>query len=151
MISDSIRNIDLYKNIHKDFPKVFEYMKTLGKDSLKGPFVLDGDNVHGSVWTIETKGTPSRRRLEKHEKFIDIHYILDGSEKFGYADASTLTPICDYNSEDDYIFLKGKATGIVLTPGHFCIVFPDDAHSPYCINGKSETVKRCVIKVRVSD
>lgn len=151
MISDSIRNIDLYKNLHKDFPMVFEYMKTLGKDSPKGPFVLDGDNVHGSVWTIETSGSPDERRLEKHEKYIDIHYILDGSEKFAYADAATLTTDCEYNSEEDYIFLKGKASGIILTPGHFCIVFPDDAHSPYCINGKSETVKRCVIKVRLSN
>ena len=149
MITDSIRNIDLYKDIHKDFPKVFEYMKTLGKDSPKGPFVIDGDNVHGSVWTIETKGFAEERLLEKHDKFIDIHYILDGSEKFGYADAETLTADCEYNSEEDYIFLKGKATGVVLTTGHFCIVFPDDAHSPYCINEEVETVKRCVIKIRV--
>lgn len=151
MVADSIRNIDLYKNLHKDFPRVFEYMKTLGKDSPKGPFFLDGKNVHGSVWTAETKGTPDDRKFEKHEKYIDIHYILDGSEKFGYADASTLTPISEYNSEEDYIFMEGKATGVILTPGHFCIVFPEDAHISYCINEETETVKRCVIKVRMYD
>lgn len=149
MITDSIKNIDIYKNLHKDFPKVFEYMKTLGKDSPKGPFVLDGDNVHGSVWTAETTGTAEERKLEKHEKFIDIHYLLDGCEKFGYADADTLTTSEEYHESDDYSFLEGNASGVILTPGHFCIVFPQDAHSPYCIAEKSETVKRCVIKIRI--
>ena len=149
MVTDSIKNIDLYVNLHKDFPKVFEYMKTLGKDTPKGPFVIDGDNVHGSVWTIETKGSYHDRQLEKHEKFIDIHYILDGNEKFSYADADTLTVTEGYHEDEDYSFLKGEASGILLTPGHFCIVFPEDAHSPYCIAENVETVKRCVIKIRV--
>ena len=149
MITDSIKNIDLYKDIHKDFSKVFEYLKSLDKDSPKGPFVIDGDNVHGSVWTIETSGTVNERKLEKHDKFIDIHYILDGEEVFSYADAATLTPECEYNEADDYIFLSGRASGVLLTPGHFCIVFPQDAHSPYCIAEKTETVKRCVVKIRV--
>ena len=78
-------------------------------------------------------------------------YGFAGSEKFAYSYADSLTADGEYNSEEDYLFLTGKASGIILTPGHFCIVFPDDAHSPYCINGKSETVKRCVIKVRLSD
>lgn len=151
MIVDNIKNIDIYAGLNKDFPKVFEYMKTLTNDTAKGPFIIDGDNVHGSVWTAETTGKAEERKLEKHEKFIDIHYLLDGTEKFGYADAESLDVVEEYHVDEDYSLLVGKSSGVILTPGHFCIVFPQDAHSPYCIAEKEETVKRCVIKIRVAD
>ena len=149
MVTDTIRNIDLYASLHRDFPKIFAFLKTLSADAEPGQFVLDADNVYGHIAEKVTDAVIGEAPFEKHEKFIDIHYILDGEEAFGYQDAASLTETQAYNEEGDYALLSGRGTSVLLQKGFFCITFPEDAHTPAGIAAAPCKVKRVVVKVRI--
>ena len=78
-----------------------------------------------------------------------MHYIIDGTEQFGYAKIDTLTPVTEYDEKDDYILLLGEASRITLNKGDFVIAFPEDAHIPALKYKNSEKVKRAVVKIPV--
>ncbi len=149
MVIDSIRNIDAYESLHKAFPKVFAFLKTLSKDTAAGPFVLDEGNVYGNVVETETRAVIGEAPFERHEKFFDIHYMLEGEEAFGYQDAAHLTVTRPYEEEGDYALLAGRGTSIVFPEGFFCITFPFDAHTPDGVLDTPSKVKRVVVKVRI--
>lgn len=81
---------DIYKEmpIHKDFERVFQYLKNMEEASV-GKTVLDEGNVWINVMDIQDtkKGA---RSFEAHRDFIDVHYIYSGSEEFGYSNIDRL-------------------------------------------------------------
>ncbi len=87
--------------------------------------------------------------MEAHREYLDIHYVLCGEEGFGYADVSSLTPTTDYNSEKDYILLKGGMDKLLLKEGEFCIVFPEDAHLPGGFGRTTDKLKKAIVKIKL--
>ena len=150
MITGNIKDCEKYFSVHKDFKTAFELLKGLAADS--EPQELKKDSVKGNLFECTTSdeekpGKP--KTFEAHKKYIDIHYMVDGSENFGYANTDKLTPVCEYHEGDDYILLKGEASKITLHAGDFCVVFPEDAHIPDMDFENNAKVKRCVLKVRI--
>ena len=90
-----------------------------------------------------------KKLFEAHRKYIDIHYIFEGTEQFGYADTETLAPVTGYDEKDDYILLRGEESRITLNRGDFVIAFPEDAHIPALKYKNSEKVKRAVVKIHI--
>ena len=68
--------------------------------------------------------------LEAHAQFLDVQYILEGQEVVGWAPTDTLTPTCEFNTEQDYGLFAGKCTPITVPAGYCYVVFPEDAHAP---------------------
>ena len=149
MVTDSIKNIDQYVSLHKDFAKVAEVLKTLTVDSPAGKIVIDEGNVWINIATSNGLDESVKNRFEAHKDFIDIHYIITGSENFGYGNISHLEITEPYNSENDVEFLKGDITPVIMKKGDFCIVYPQDAHIPAMKKTSSETLIRVVAKIRV--
>ncbi len=149
MVVDSIQNSDAYESLHKAFPKVFAFLKTLSEDAAPGPFVLEEGNVYGNIVEKETTAVIGEAPFEKHEKFFDIHYMLQGEELFGYQDKSLLTVTHAYDEKDDYALLSGCGTAVHFPKGFFCITFPQDAHTPDGILEAPGKIKRVVVKVRI--
>lgn len=148
MVIDNISNIKTYQSLHKDFEKVFSFLKGLTKDAPVGTTVLDEDNVWANV--IEVQELPQNVRLfEAHRKFIDIHYILMGEEKFGYANIESLKTKQPYNAVDDYELLEGEINAIFLKAGDFMITFPEDAHIPDYEKINDDKLVRVVVKVKI--
>lgn len=148
MVIDSISNIYLYAGLHKSFSTAFAYLKGLSKETESKSFVLEDGIVFGSIIEAETEEFVQKTLLERHEKYIDIHYMLEGTEIFGYQNKKYLTIEKEYCEEEDYELLKGNVSELFFTEGDFCIVFPDDAHAPDCIANNPQKVKRVVIKVK---
>ena len=149
MIVANIKDAKRYFGINPNFEKAFEYLKTLNKDSQKGPFEFEG--FRGNVVEIENLGEASEGKeivLEAHRDYLDIHYVIDGSESIGYADIDTLEATTDYNKEDDYQLLKGDMYNVYLKKGDFCIVFPEDAHAP-ALRAYNDNVKKAIVKIRI--
>ncbi len=150
MIIANIKDAKRYIEVNQNFEKAFEFLKTLTKDSQKGPFEFEG--FRGNVMEIENLGDASENKetvLEAHRDYLDIHYVIDGSEAIGYANIDTLESTTDYNKDDDYQLLKGDMYKVYLKEGDFCIVFPEDAHAPamYAYNKK---LKKAVVKIKVT-
>ena len=147
MIVSNIRNCDKYYSVHKDFEKAFEWLKSLDKNSSMDKVFLDGDNVWGKIF--EDVKRDDKDAYEAHREYIDIHYIIEGEEEFGYSDISYLDTKTPYSEEKEREMLTGDFNKLIMKKGDFCVVFPEDAHIPgmKIING--EKTIRAMAKVRV--
>ena len=151
MIIANIKDADRYVPLTKEFKAAFEFLKSLDKDTPVGKH--EGDGFRASVAVIQTSdtakdGTP--KRVEAHRDYLDIHYCLEGSEGIGYANVDTLTPVMEYNAEKDYIHLEGNVNKSILDEGYFCIVYPEDAHTPGMLGNFGTQVKKAVVKIKVT-
>ena len=92
MITGNIKDCEKYYGVHKDFEAVFECLKKISKDSEKCVI------KEGQAW-INAPITPkgNGKNFEAHKKFIDIQYILSGSEVFGYSEVKRLKIIKEYS------------------------------------------------------
>ena len=149
MITANIKDAKRYFGVNPNFEKAFEFLKTLNKDSDTGAFEFDG--FKGSIVAFDASDTTpdgEQKPLEAHREYLDIHYVLDGSEAIGYADIDTLEGVTDYDAEGDYILLKGDMYKVYLKAGDFCIVFPEDAHAP-TMHAFDSKGKKTIVKIRV--
>ena len=151
MIVANIKDAERYYAINPAFPAVFEFLKTLTESSAEGTV---GENYRVNFSgkfadTSDKKTDGSEKSFEAHKDYIDIHYCISGSEGIGYADVSTLTPITEYDAENDYFLLSGDYQKVVLRKGDFCIVFPEDAHIPMMAGAEGGKVLKAIGKVRV--
>lgn len=153
MILDTIDNARLYLGLHAGFAKAFEILadKALSKKQ-DGKYAVDGDNIYYTLQHYTTKPL-SEGKLEAHQKYIDIQFLLEGQELLGYAPLKGLTIVEEYNQQKDIAFYDTPKdiTKIILEPGLFCILFTDDAHLP-CrqLSGPTE-VRKVVIKVKIKE
>ena len=146
MIIDKLTNSDLYTPLHPKFKMVFDKLKTLDPKDGAPEMVLEEDVVivHGSVVESTPEGA---RQFEAHKKYIDVHYILQGEETYVYANLADVTPVTEYDAEDDSFMLEGKGSEVTLKAGDICIVYPEDAHIPTLKKVSAEPIVRSVVKV----
>ena len=150
MIVGNIKDAKRYFSVNPNFEKAFKFLESLNKNSDKGPFEFDG--FRGNVLELEASDLSAaneEKQLEAHREYLDIHFVIDGTEAIGYADIDTLEPVTEFNKEDDYILLKGDMYKVILNKGDFCIVFPEDAHAPCMCANEEKYVKKAVVKILV--
>ena len=51
---------------------------------------------------------------EAHEKYIDVHYIMEGAERIATADVSSLQIMTPFSEERDIGFYQGDESGRYL-------------------------------------
>ena len=152
MIVANIKDAKRYYSLNENFKTVFDFLETLTQTNLPEGISGDGYKVnlsgkYADTFDLTPNGEP--RPFEAHVKYIDIHYCIDGSEAIGYNDISRLTAITDYNEQDDYLLLSGEMSKVILLPGDFCIVFPEDAHIPCLSPSENCKVLKAVAKIKV--
>ena len=138
-----------YRGIHPNLDLALdhireEFLSSLGTDRV--------DLIPGEVWctkfTYETI-TDDESFFEAHEKFLDIHLMLDGSERVEVAPPSALECF-ERVPENDFYAYRGEGDyKMVLSPGDFLVVFPADAHKIKMQLDGPETVTKAVFKVRI--
>lgn len=149
MIIGNIKDCKRYSAMSDAFARAFAFLEALNEDSQKESIACE--DVWGGISTINKSDTMANgdpKPFEAHRKNIDIHFVLQGEERFGYAHVDTLKPITDYNEEQDYILLEGEGSFVILHPGDYCITFPEDAHMPCMPCGNSEKVKKVILKIK---
>lgn len=148
MIIDKIENLNTYSNISDRLAKGIDYINNtdFSKTEL-GTYHIDGDNVFAMVQEYNTKEIDNCK-LEGHNKYIDIQYIIAGEEHIGLS-FKTNQEIEEKNDEGDYAFYKGESTLFKFTPSIFGIFFPDDLHMPCVGLNKISKVRKVVVKVLI--
>ena len=102
-----------------------------------------------SKFTYETI-TDDESFFEAHEKFLDIHLMLEGSERVEVAPPAALEQYEAQPQNDFYAYRGEGHYKMTLAPGDFVVVFPADAHKiKMQVNGP-ETVTKAVFKVKIS-
>ena len=110
---------------------------------------LDGDKVFAMIQHYETK-PKAQGEWEAHRKYIDVQYVAEGQELMGYANLGHLKA-GDYNPEKDFLTAQGEGSYVLMKPGTFVILTPQDAHIPQLAVDLPQPVKKVVIKVAVED
>ena len=92
---------------------------------------------------------PEDCRLEAHQIYADIQYIVSGKEAIGFVTLKNQEVAVAYNPEKDIIFFSGETTPLILEAGMFAVFFPQDVHRPCMQIDGPEIVKKVVVKVKV--
>jgi YhcH/YjgK/YiaL family protein len=90
-------------------------------------------------------------RLEMHQKYMDIQFIISGVEGIGYAALDGLTVATPYNGEKDVAFYEPPAdqSTLVLTAGMFAIFWPNEPHRPKICVQNPGPIRKIVVKIRM--
>ena len=87
--------------------------------------------------------------FEAHEKFLDIHIMLSGSERVEISSPKALT-VFRSEPENDFWGYHGEGrVKLTLSPGEFLCVWPDDAHKIKMMVNHPETVTKAVFKIKI--
>jgi len=115
-----------------------------------GRYEIDGERVYAMVHEYKTTSR-DEKKFESHRNYIDIQYMLFGSELIEWSSIKKLEACIPYEGDKDVIFYRdrGQASAIILESGMFAIFYPCDAHKPGCAIGVPEQVRKIVVKVRV--
>ncbi len=150
MIIDRLENAANYFPIHQLAPAAFHYLQNTDLANLApGQYSIDGDNLFAIVQIYETLD-PENEVMESHKKYIDIHYMVKGTELVGHALLKDHTVTKEYDEEKDFMLYSDEPTFFSkLETGTFMLFYPTDLHMPCLeINGK-EFIKKVVIKMKV--
>lgn len=114
-----------------------------------GKYTLHGDDIYYTVMELSARDI-QETRAEKHNTYIDIHYLLDGKETIGWAGESSNLTVVESSIENDYSLFDSAAGEqfLELTPGMYAVFYPHDVHRPG-LRGKDDTVPSCIRKAVV--
>lgn len=147
MILDHINNCEHYFSFHPNFKLGFDFIKSFKPSNIKeGKIEILGDEVFALVFNLHN--FEPNTKLEAHNKYIDIQFVLTGEEKMGWKYRLECNkPEDNFNSEKDVQFFQDQPTHFFLVQQHhFVIFYPNDAHAPLLNN---DPLFKIVIKVKV--
>jgi len=151
MIYGHIDRLDDLKAWMPALARAFDILKETDFSALEnGTYGIDGKRMYYMIQERETK-PESEVRAEAHAAYLDIHCVLSGEETIYVSAARDHAVVYkDELAEKDYILYGDKADEIacVLRPGNFAVLFPADAHRPWCaVDGRTATVRKVVFKI----
>jgi YhcH/YjgK/YiaL family protein len=148
-VTDQLDNWTKHPELKK-YAAAFEYLKkTDFRSKEPGRVDLDGNRMYATLSANKARPVESAK-FEAHRKYLDIHYLVAGSETIGSASASSLQVVDPYKEEGDIAFYEVPANyrKIEMKPGQFALFLPGQAHLPG-IGDASAVIRKVVIKVRV--
>ena len=148
IIVDRLDKAEHYFDMHPAFEKAFTFLRQNNLSELSlGRHEIDGDRLFCKISKCPgRKRTESR--LEMHRKYIDIQYVIAGTDEMGWKPASECKVIdVPYNEDRDITYFKDESDSWTQVPaGSFAIFFPQDAHAPLVSDGE---IHKVVVKVAV--
>lgn len=149
MIVDKIENYPLYIGLGDRMRLAFEHIRTTDfTQSKTGRYDLDGDNLFVIVNDYKTVSQQAGQ-LEGHRHYIDVQYLVRGTEWIGYAPLAGQKMAMDYDEADDCLLYEGEATFFKVQAGMFAVFFPQDLHQPGT-GQEPNPVRKVVVKVKIS-
>ena len=148
MVIDHLTNAAQYYALGNGIEKALRFLQETDLQTLaNGKITIIDEQLFAIVQEYETKD-PQFEKLESHKKYIDVQYIVKGSEKMGHALLRTQTPSRIYQPEDDYmLFDESPDFFSVVQEGMFTIFYPTDLHMPCIQYFEASPVKKIVVKV----
>ncbi len=131
--------------------KAFTFLKDVRFSDIEiKRYDIEGEKVYAVVNDYLSKNEEDAQ-YESHRKYIDIQYVIKGSELIGIAPITSKKDILvPYDTTKDIEFMtvtQGK--NYRATPDNFFIFFPDDAHRPGLKDGENSPVRKIVVKVMI--
>lgn len=148
MVIDRIENASLYHSLHPRFKQAFDYINQVNIHTIAvGRHEVDGDFMYALVQEYDTK-LKEEGKWEAHRRYIDLQYMVQGSEGMGYANIHHLQQ-GEYDATRDFLPLYGEGDQVTLGSGYFVLLMPEDAHMPGMAIGDPAPVRKIVLKIAV--
>lgn len=152
-VHPSVNNMEFAKQYDANktwWNEAFIFMRDKNLQTLPpGKYVIDGDNVFATI-TYGPSKTFEQSAWESHRKYIDLQYVITGKEKIGVSPLNESTVTKPYDETRDGANYDAKGKYYIATPKEFFLFFPGDVHRPNIKVDGYDTVKKLVIKIRVS-
>lgn len=152
MLFDTIDHAEQYREA---FPAVYRVLQELKKYSAEAFPTGSAELPGGSFLKFneyETK-SPEGAATEAHRSYIDVFYLLEGSETVYVKPTADLRKITmPYDAGKDCLLAEtdDDVSAVVMTKGSFLVLFPQDAHCPGRFGPKGAAhVKKIIGKVPV--
>jgi YhcH/YjgK/YiaL family protein len=137
---------DLKKHFDYLPDEAISFVENADEHTACGKYVF-GEDCYVNVSECETK---PETKMEGHEKYIDVQYLIFGEEKMLVCDKSALKVEKEYDAENDYAFFYfDSAEEILYKKGEAIVLYPNDAHSPDRMVTSPVVRKKAVMKIRV--
>ncbi len=149
MILDHMKNLDNYRDLTGPLMRALEYIRDADFSKMEDmTYEVEGRDLFFFIQAYETK--ENNETPEAHRKYIDIQYMISGTEVMGVGQLDTMTEEVEAKPQNDIWFYRGPMDLITVSEGMFAVFFPNDAHAP-CISPTSGAnhVRKCVFKVLV--
>ncbi len=150
MIYDVFENAGLYFDKSQRLMKAISFAVDFDNTKPDGKYEIEGDAIFAIVMTYDTK-IVNELKFEAHKKYIDIQLLLDGVEYMDISQDKGLVVDTPYSRQNDVVLFDQPkhSASVLLKPGNFAIVYPDDIHRPGRMVEQAGQVRKMVIKVRV--
>lgn len=149
MVLDKLPNAHRYHTLHPLFEQAFHYLQDTDLARVEtGIHEIDGKKLFAII--SDGQGiTEQEYKLEVHRKYIDIQFIISGTDRMGWKDLAMCNePNDPYTEERDAAFFPDKTSSWFDVPaGSFTIFYPDDAHAAMVTGAR--VVRKVVLKIAV--
>ena len=151
MILDKLSNAKKYYALSSDIEVALRYLESEA-DMLKTSNDFSVINLNDTVQTkiIQYDTFPHDRRWESHHTHIDIQFMVNGSERIGFAPVDIMHAPVKSEGKDQTIW-QGDGDRILLPEGFFIILFPGEAHMSKLADGHVSTVRKAAFKIKCSE
>ncbi len=147
MILDKLENASLYESVNSRVKLALDFLRKNDLSTLElGKYEIQGDEIFARVKQNLTKSF-EEGVWEAHRKYIDVQYMVEGSETFCFANIEQMHANTAYDSERDYWSFAGDGDSFVLNEGSFAIFFPQDVHMTSIMIDRPVRIKKVIIKV----
>ena len=137
---------------HPVWTEAFEWIERNAAGSGEGFFPLESEGCLVRVMSYPLKGD-DEAKWESHRHTIDLQYTIDGAEGIRVHPVGGLEPQGEYIEEKDFQYHEAPAAESAMVKnlaGHFCVLFPQDAHQPQLHLDGYEAVRKLVVKIPVA-
>lgn len=133
--------------------RALEWIENIEPDLALGTYEIEGDDIYAMVQQRDSESRAERDQVEAHREYADLHFCVSGGEVIDWYALSDLGPGAGYQNEGDYELYARPAAeplAVLLRPGRFVVLRPQDAHVPKVSDGLNSTCRMIVVKIRDS-
>lgn len=152
MIVDRLENLERYRFEHPNMEEARKFLLTFDVMHLeRRRHEIRGEEIfmnHREAVQIPF----SQARYEAHERYVDIHITLKGTDFIRTTEKRNLIQTTEYDRENDFIlgdYDGAHYTDSYIGEGSFGIYFPDDAHLVNASTGELQNVEKFIMKVKI--
>lgn len=147
MLYDTLNHWEQYKHLHPGLAAGLEFLATTDVAALPNGRHEICDGVFANIMSYETRA--ENNTPERHEKYADVFYLLEGEEVVGWCPVEELGEVAMSNPDGDVWTHYAETVQLPLGNGRFMVFFPGDGHAPSIGPNGPAPARKCVVKVRM--
>lgn len=153
-ICDSAKTARHMAQYPERWQATFDYLQNTDLAKLEaGTYDVLPDGEAFAIVSEYTPKEPDSCRFEAHRRYIDLQYLISGSERMGIARPEAMTVETPYVDDIEFYTPDGVEGALydMATPADFFVFFPDDPHRPSMkADGDvpGAPVKKVVVKIK---